>query len=55
MPDPDHCGRSPTIMTLDYVDILELSEDLFARKVGVFCCFALCFILTVCVHFGRCS
>ena len=33
MPDPDHCGRSPTIMTLDYVDILELSEDLFARKV----------------------
>ena len=33
MPDPDHCGRSPTTMTLDYVDILELSTDLFARKV----------------------
>lgn len=44
MPDPDHCGRSPTIMTLDYVDILELSEDLFARKVCLviclFCSFA---------------
>jgi len=33
MPDPDHCGRSPTTMTIDYVDILELSDDLFARKV----------------------
>lgn len=33
MPDPDHCGRSPTTMTIDYADILELSEDLFARKV----------------------
>jgi hypothetical protein len=34
MPDPDHCGRSPTTMTIDYVDILELSDDLFARKVS---------------------
>jgi hypothetical protein len=34
MPDPDHCGRSPTTMTLDYADIMELSADLFARKVG---------------------
>jgi Core-2/I-Branching enzyme len=33
MPDPDHCGRSPTTMTLDYVDIMELSDNLFARKV----------------------
>jgi hypothetical protein len=33
MLDPDHCGRSPTTMTIDYVDILELSDDLFARKV----------------------
>jgi hypothetical protein len=33
MPDPNHCGRSPTIMTIDYADILELSGDLFARKV----------------------
>lgn len=32
MPDPNHCGRSPTTMTLDYLDILELSGDLFARK-----------------------
>lgn len=32
MKDPNHCGRSPTIMTLDYVDMLELSDDLFARK-----------------------
>ena len=28
----DHCGRSPTTMTLDYMPILELSGDLFARK-----------------------
>jgi hypothetical protein len=34
MLDPDHCGRSPTTMMLDYLDILELSEDLFARKVS---------------------
>lgn len=33
MPDPDHCGRSPTTMTLDYADIMELSANLFARKV----------------------
>jgi len=33
MPNPDHCGRSPTLMTLDYADILELSDELFARKV----------------------
>jgi hypothetical protein len=35
MPDPNHCGRSPTIMTIDYADILELSGDLFARKVRI--------------------
>jgi hypothetical protein len=34
MADPDHCGRSPTTMTVDYADILELSDDLFARKVS---------------------
>jgi hypothetical protein len=33
MLDPNHCGRSPTVMTIDYVDLLELSTDLFARKV----------------------
>jgi len=33
MKDPNHCGRSPTTMTVDYADILELSCDLFARKV----------------------
>lgn len=32
MKDPNHCGRSPTLMTMDYADILELSDDLFARK-----------------------
>ncbi|GKY92373.1 hypothetical protein MPSEU_000208200 [Mayamaea pseudoterrestris] len=32
MLDPNHCGRSPTTMTIDYVDILELSDELFARK-----------------------
>lgn len=32
MPDPNHCGRSPTTITLDYLDILELTDDLFARK-----------------------
>jgi Core-2/I-Branching enzyme len=33
MPNPDHCGRSPTLMTVDYADIMELSDNLFARKV----------------------
>ena len=33
MPDPNRCGRSPTTMTMDYMDILELTGDLFARKV----------------------
>ena len=32
MPDPNHCGRSPTTMTSDYLDILEMTGDLFARK-----------------------
>ena len=32
MKNPDHCGRSPTTMTLDYLATLELSGDLFARK-----------------------
>ena len=32
MPNPNHCGRSPTTMTVDSADILELSNDLFARK-----------------------
>lgn len=32
MPDPNHCGRSPTTLGLDYLDVLELSGDLFARK-----------------------
>ena len=32
MPDPDHCGRSPTTLGLDYIDVLELSGDLYARK-----------------------
>lgn len=32
MKNPDHCGRSPTTMTLDYLPTLELSGDLFARK-----------------------
>ena len=34
MPNPDHCGRSPTIMSVDYADLLELSDELFARKVS---------------------
>ena len=34
MKDPNQCGRSPTTMTVDYADILELSDDLFARKVS---------------------
>lgn len=32
MPDPDKCGRSPTILTKDYLFALEMSDDLFARK-----------------------
>ena len=32
MPDPNHCGRSPTTLGLDYIDVLELSGELYARK-----------------------
>ena len=32
MKDPDHCGRSPTTTTMDYLPVLELAGDLFARK-----------------------
>jgi hypothetical protein len=32
MPDPNHCGRLPTTLTMDYMDILELTGDLLARK-----------------------
>ena len=35
MPDPEHCGRSPTTMTYDYLPVLELSDGLFARKFSV--------------------
>ncbi len=35
MPDPNRCGRSPTTMTMDYMGILELTGDLFARKVSL--------------------
>ncbi|KAL7566842.1 hypothetical protein ACA910_021341 [Epithemia clementina (nom. ined.)] len=33
MKDPNHCGRSPTTLTLQDAPILELSDNLFARKV----------------------
>ena len=32
MRDPNHCGRSPTTMTMDYLPVLEMAGDLFARK-----------------------
>lgn len=32
MPNKNHCGRSPTTITLDQLDILEMTGDLFARK-----------------------
>ena len=32
MTERDHCGRSPTNITTDYLPMLELSGDLFARK-----------------------
>ena len=32
MKNPDHCGRSPTTLTVDYLPVLELSGDLFTRK-----------------------
>jgi len=31
-PNPRHCGRSPTTLTLDYLPVLELGGALFARK-----------------------
>jgi hypothetical protein len=33
-PDPDRCGRSPTLLTVDDYFALELSDSLFARKVS---------------------
>ena len=32
MRDRNHCGRSPMTLTVDYLPVLELSGDLFARK-----------------------
>jgi hypothetical protein len=32
-PESDRCGRSPTVLTVDDYFALELSDDLFARKV----------------------
>ena len=32
MKNRNHCGRSPTTITVDYLPVLELSGDLFARK-----------------------
>jgi hypothetical protein len=32
MPNADHCGRSPTIITMESLPVLELSEMLWARK-----------------------
>lgn len=32
MKNRDHCGRSPTTLSVDYLPVLELSGDLFARK-----------------------
>ena len=31
-PNPRHCGRSPTTLTLEYLPVLELGGALFARK-----------------------
>jgi len=31
-PNPRHCGRSPTTLTVDYLPVLELGGALFARK-----------------------
>ena len=32
MPNPNHCGRSPTLTTLGYLPVLDLAGTLFARK-----------------------
>lgn len=31
-PDPDHCGRSPSTLTVQFKQLLEVSHALFARK-----------------------
>jgi len=36
-PEKDRCGRSPTTMTLDHYSLLDMSGDLFARKVSFHC------------------
>ena len=35
MKDPNHCGRSPVTLQLEDLPLLELSDNLFARKVGI--------------------
>lgn len=31
-PDPDHCGRSPSTLTIKFKSLLEITRALFARK-----------------------
>ena len=31
MPNPNHCGRSPTVNTLEYFPVLQLADDLFIQ------------------------
>lgn len=31
-PDPDHCGRSPSTLTIKFKNLLEITRSLFARK-----------------------
>eukprot|EP01041_Mallomonas_annulata_P013711 gene13711-29161_t len=31
-PDPDHCGRSPSTMSMDFKRLVEASSAFFARK-----------------------
>ena len=35
MPDRNRCGRSPALLTKDYLFAIEMSDDLFARKVRI--------------------
>ena len=32
MPNPNHCGRSPTVVTKDFLPVLDLADAMFARK-----------------------
>ena len=51
MPNPDHCGRSPATMTLDYLSVLEHSGMWELESFTAFIAWLIFLFLCVCVFF----